>query len=443
MNFKSEMNLKEFLRFLVPSILVLAFMSAYQIVDGYFISAYVGSNALAAVNLIIPMNSIIFSIGLMFAAGGGALASIKLGEKDTKTASKYVSNLLTVAIIFGLLLTLVSFLFKEQILALLGVNEELWGYASVYSTYIFITFPFLIAKMEFAGFLRAEGRPKISLIMSVVGGIVNIVLDYLFIVVLDMGVAGAGLGTMLGIMISLIYAIVYFSSPKSVFNFGFYRIDWKFLKSVVFNGSSEMVSELSIGFTALVFNLLCLKYAGNDGLAAISVILYIHLFVGNSFFGFAIGTAPLISYYYGSKNLEALKKAKKYALNTLLLVSPVIVGMVFLGKSILVSIFFDPANPAYDLAVQGLAIFTFGFLFVGYNMFGSAMFTALSNGKISAMISFAKSFIIFSIIAYLFPRYMGVEGIWLIMPSVEAIIAFLVFYLTQEKRMLKYYAFAN
>ena len=441
MNFKKEMNLKEYLRFLAPSILFLAFISAYQIVDGYFISSYVGSNALAAVNLILPLNSIIFAVGLMFAAGGGALVSMKLGEKDTKTASKYVSNLLMISIVFGLLASVLAFLFKGFILERLGVNSELWEYANLYSIFTFITFPFIIAKMELAGFLRAEGSPKISLIMTIIGGLANIILDFLFIAIFDMGVAGAGLATLLGIIISLIYASIYFKSPKSAFSIGFHSLDFKFLKSVIFNGSSEMVSELSIGFVALVFNLLCLEHAGNDGLAAISVILYIQFFVGNSFFGLVLGTSPLISYYYGAKNLEALKKTKKYALNTLLIVSPIVVGMIFLGKSFLVSIFFDAGNPAYDLAVQGLSIFTFGFLFVGYNMFGSAMFTALSNGKISAMIAFSKTFIVFSIIAYVLPRVMGVEGIWLIMPIVEVSIAFLVFYLTQEKKMKKYYAF--
>ncbi|MCT4587599.1 MAG: MATE family efflux transporter [Carboxylicivirga sp.] len=440
MHFKQEMNVKEFLNFLTPSILVMAFMSAYAIVDGYFISAFVGSDALAAVNLIIPLNSIIFAVGLMFAAGGGALISIKLGEKNKETASKYFSNLLLVAIGFGLLVTVVSFLFKEEILGLLGVNEELWNYSSNYSNFIFISFPFLITKMEFAGFLRAEGSPKVSLIMSVIGGLANIILDYLFIVVFDMGVEGAGLATMLGIIIAILYAGRYFASSKSSFSFGFHPIDFKFMKEVIFNGSSEMVSELSIGFTALVFNLLCLKYAGNDGLAAISVILYIHLFVGNSFFGFAIGTAPLISYYYGSKNIKALRKVKKYALNTLLAVSPIVVSMVFISKSLLVSIFFDANNPAYELAVQGLSIFTFGFLFIGYNMFGSALFTALSNGKISAMISFTKSFIIFAIMAFMLPKLMGVDGIWLIMPVVEISIAMLVFYLTRENRQKAYYA---
>ncbi|MCT4637143.1 MAG: MATE family efflux transporter [Bacteroidales bacterium] len=439
MHFKKEISLKEFLKFLAPSVLVMIFISTYVIIDGFFISRYVGSEALAAVNLIIPVNSVIFSIGLMFAAGGGALTSIKLGENDKKTASRYFSNLLVVAIGFGVIATIVSIFFRANILGFLGVNSSLWNYANIYSLFTFITFPFLIGKIIFAGFLRAEGNPKAALILAIVGGVANIIMDYIFIVLLDMGVAGAGLATMLGYVVSLIYGARYFSSPKSTFRFGFHKIDRKFLSSVIFNGSSEMVSELAIGFTVLVFNLLCLKYAGNNGVAAISVILYINLLVGNSFYGFAMGTAPLISYYYGKKDTKTLRNVRRYALNSMLIASPVIVAFIFFSKSLLVSIFFDASNPAFNLAVNGLSVFAFGFLLTGYNMFGSSMFTALSNGKISAFISFTKSFVVFAAIAYLLPLIMGVEGIWLIMPVVELTIAFLVFYLTREQRMRKYY----
>jgi Na+-driven multidrug efflux pump len=161
--------------------------------------------------------------------------------------------------------------------------------------------------------------------------------------------------------------------------------------------------------------------------------------VGNSFYGFAMGTAPLISYYYGKKDIKTLRNVRRYALNSMLIASPVIVAFIFFSKSLLVSIFFDASNPAFNLAVNGLSVFAFGFLLTGYNMFGSSMFTALSNGKISAFISFTKSFVVFAAIAYLLPLIMGVEGIWLIMPVVELTIAFLVFYLTREQRMRKYY----
>ena len=435
MNFKEEINLKEFFRFLTPSVLNMMFISAYLITDGYFVSRFVGSDALAAVNLIIPANSIIFAIGLMFAAGGGALISIKLGEGDKKTASRFFSNVFMVAIVLGIVISAGTFLFKDQILSLLGVNSELWGLANSYSFYTFLTFPLLISKIMFAVILRAEGNPKASLYVSVVGGVANVILDFLFIVIMDMGIAGAGLATMLGFIIAILYGIKHFRSDKTSLKFGFHPIDRKFISSVIFNGSSETVSELAIGFTALIFNLLCLKYAGNDGIAAISVILYINMLVGNSFYGFAMGAAPLISYYYGKKDITTLKKVKRYTLNSLLTISPIIVVAIVIGKSQLVSVFFDSSNPAFEIAIQGLSIFAFGFLLTGYNMFGSVMFTALSNGKISAIISFSKSFVIFSLIAYILPKSMGLKGIWFIMPSVELSIAFLVFYLTREKRM--------
>ncbi|TKG97429.1 MATE family efflux transporter [Puteibacter caeruleilacunae] len=438
MKFKKEINAKEFFRFLVPSILNMLFIAAYIITDGYFVSRFVGSDALASVNLIIPVNSAIFAIGLMFAAGGGALISIKLGEGDKETASKYFSNLLLVAVILGAIISAIFFLFKGTALSLLGVNSELWEYADTYSFYTFLTFPLLIGKIIFAVLLRAAGDPKASLIVSVVGGVTNVVLDFLFIVILDMGIAGAGLATMLGFAVAWIYSLWYFRSSKSLLKFGFYPINKKFMTSVVVNGSSEMISELAIGFTALIFNHLCLKYAGNDGIAAISAILYVNLLVANTFYGFAMGAAPLISYYFGKKDFDNLNKVRKYTLDSLMLVSPILVAAIILGKDYFVSIFFEASNPAYDLAVQGLSIFAFGFLFIGYNLYGSAMFTALSNGKISALISFSKSFVIFSIIAYALPKMMGVNGIWLIMPLVELTITFMVFYLTRERRMKKY-----
>lgn len=438
MHFKKQITSKDYLSFLLPSVLVLMFISTYQIVDGYFISAFVGPDALASINLIMPINSIIFAIGLMFAAGGGAMASIKLGENDKETASKYFSNLLIVAIGFGIVIMLISFLFHNQLLNFLGVNESLWDNAKTYSIYSILTFPFLITKVIYAGFLRAEGNPKISLTMTIIGGVANLALDYLFIVVFKMGVAGAGLGTMSGIIIALIYGTSYYASEKATFRFRFYALDFTFLKNAIFNGSSEMVSELAIGFTALIFNLLSLKYAGNNGVAAISVILYIHLFVGNSFQGFAIGTAPLLSYHYGAGNFDTLKKVMKYARNFLLITSPLVVMMTLLGKSSLVSLFFNESHATYSLAVNGLFIFSFGFLLVGYNMYGSAMYTALSNGKISAIISFSKSFVLFPLAAFILPKWLGIKGIWLIMPVVESITAVLVFYLTREKQLSQF-----
>jgi putative MATE family efflux protein len=436
--FKKDISFKKFIMFLIPSIAVMAFMSTYAIVDGYFISKYVSSDALAAVNLILPINSIIYAVGLMFAAGGGAFASIKLGEGDFKTASKFFSNLMMVAVVFGLVVMLIALAFKSQLLVFLGLDGALYSYGSVYSIFAIVTLPFIITKMIFAGFLRAEGKPKVSLKMSILGGSINMVLDFIFIVVMKMGVAGAGLGTLLGIIISLIYAGRYFESEKSVLKFKLTAIEWKVVVDSMVNGSSEMVSELAIGFTSFVLNTLTIRHFGKDGVAAIAVILYVNFFASMIFQGIAIGTSPLLSYHYGAKNYSALKKIRKYASYTIGVTSLVLSMIVLFNNYSLVSIFFSSDNMAHSIAVNALSVVAFAYLLMGVNMYGSAMYTALSNGKISAVISFSKTFVIFAGASYIIPKIMGSEGIWFILPIVEVITALMVFYLTRERQLRKY-----
>jgi len=435
MGFKNDLTGKDFLRFVVPTIVVNMFMSLYAIVDGFFVSKYVGSNALASINLIIPINTIIYAVGLMFVSGGCAFASIKLGEGDKAAASKFFSNLLSVAIGFAIVVMALALLFKGQLLNFIGVNDDLYPYASVYIVYCVVTLPLLITKMIFAGFLRAEGNPKISLKMSVLGGVINMILDYVFIVILDMGIAGAGLATLLGIVTAVIYAGRYFASQTSIFKFKLAPIDAKLLKDTMINGSSEMVSELAVGFTAFVLNTLTLKYLGNDGVAAIAVVLYINFFASMAFQGFAVGIAPLLSYYYGAKNLTTLKKVRGYARNTLLIISPILVAFILLNRSMLVSIFFDSANPVHAIASNGLFVFSFAFFVMGFNFYGSGMYTAFSNGKISAIIAFSKTFIFFLAGAYLLPKLLGSNGIWLISPAAEIVTAAIVCFLTREKQL--------
>lgn len=438
MGFKEKFTFKEFIMFLIPSIAVMAFMSAYAIVDGYFVSTYVGSDALAAMNLILPINSIIFSVGLMFAAGGGAFAAIKLGEGDSESASSFFSNLLVVAFSFGALVMLVAFLFKDSVLGFLGVNESLYSYASTYSRYTFITFPLLISKMIFAGFLRAQGKPTLSLKMSILGGVVNMILDYLFIGVLRMGVAGAGLATMLGIASALIYAGKYFSAKEALIHFKIAPIDFKIIGQTMVNGSSEMISELAVGFTTLVLNLLTIQYLGNDGAAAIAVILYINFFASMIFQGIAIGVSPLLSFYYGAKNYKALKEIRTYARYLIIGISILTTGTILVARADLVSLFFSGDSSAYAIAIQGMFTVSFAYLFMGMNMYGSAMYTAFSNGKVSAFISITKTFVIFSITALLIPKIFGGAGIWLILPIVELAAGVIVFYFMREKQLRRF-----
>lgn len=272
--------------------------------------------------------------------------------------------------------------------------------------------------------------------MSIIGGITNITLDYIFIVKLNMGIAGAGLGTFLGCITSVLIAIYFFTGNRSKFVIRLQSIDWSFMKNTIFNGSSEMVNEIALAFSTFIFNILTLKYFGNSGVAAISVILYVNFLFSSIFIGFASGVAPLLSYHYGAQNIEVLKKITKYTKKTLLVISPTIFIITIVSTPLLTGIFLPKTDQAYELATQGLYIFTFAFLFSGLNMYGSSFFTALSNGKISAMISFGKTFIFFSIFAFLLPLYVGVDGIWMIMPFTEALTSIVVILLMKKKSPL-------
>jgi putative MATE family efflux protein len=435
MAFKRTITGKEYIKFVLPSIVVMVSLSVYMIIDGYFVATYVGSDALAAMNLIMPLNSVIHAVALMFTAGGGALISIKLGENDKKSASQYFSTLLTVAVTLSIVAAVGCYIFQDTLLNFLGVNESLYAYAGVYSNYIIGALPLLILNIFFADFLRAGGKPKASMVMGLLGGMANVILDYLFIVILDMGIAGAGLGTVLGIVSALVYGVRYYRSSSAVFTYTLCPIDWRLLKNTMANGSSEMVGELAVGYTTWLLNILCLKYAGTDGVAAISVILYINFFVSCIYIGLSIGTAPLLSYHYGAKNQQTLQSIMGYAQKMLLFISPIAVAFIWLFSPNLVSVFIDASALAHKHAIQGLYVFAFSLLLVGYNLYNSAMFTAFSNGKISAVISFSKTFIFISLGAVILPPLFGLKGVWLVVPMAELVTAVMVFYLTREKQL--------
>lgn len=438
MIFREKITPMSFTKFILPSILVMLCISIYTVVDGIFVARFVGSNALAAINIVLPLYTIAFAVGIMFSTGGGALVSIKLGQKHIKEASENFTQLLVVGISFGILATVICLLFRNHLLQFLGATTALKPYAKDYSFFMIISFPVLICKVLFEGFLRADGNPGLSLKMSILGGVTNIVLDYIFIVPMGMGISGAGLGTFLGAFISLFIGFAHFQSGRSVLSFSLSPIDYSFLLKTVTNGSSEMVNEIAIAFTTLVFNTLTLKYAGNSGVAAISIILYINFIFSSIYIGFSTGVAPLISYQYGARNEKELNTVLLYCRRFLMICSPFLFVITLITTPLLVSIFVNQSDPVYSIAVQGLYLFSISFIFNGLNMYGSGLFTALSNGKISALISFSKTFIFFLIGSLTLPVLFKLTGVWLIQPLAEGICAILVVYFMKSKSNKKY-----
>ena len=414
-----NLNVKNFTRFVIPSILLMVFVSVYTTVDGIFIARFVGPEALGGLNLSMPIYSIAFAVGIMFSTGGSAVIAIRIGQGKKEKAAADFTFLTTAGILFGILATLLCLAFRKELVSATGAGPAVLPYTIEYSLFLILSFPFLIAKVIFESMLRVDGKPRLALDMTILGGVINIVLDYIFMGPMKMGIAGAGLGTLLGIIISLIPGFLRFCSHDSLLRFRWERPDGRFLWSTISNGSSEMVNEAAIALTTIVLNTLALRHMGDQGLAAIAVIMALN-FLGSSFMlGYAYGVSPLVSYNYGRGSRENQQKIMLYSMRVLAAGGLVFFGLTQIFAVPLTEIYLERGTRAFSLALRGLRFTAFGFLISGINIYASALFTAFENGKVSALISFLKSFVIFIIAALILPPLLGENGIWLIYPITE------------------------
>lgn len=436
LEFSKKLSFIEFLKFISPAIISMIFISLYTIIDGIFVSTLVGSDALASINIILPIISIIFSIAVMFGTGGSAIISRMLGQKNIKKASEIFSFLSFTALLIGTIIGIILFIFIDDISIMLGATSKLLPYCISYGKIIALFTPVFILKSLAEYYIRTDGDFKFSLYISVMGGIINIVFDYLFIKIFNLGISGAAYATVLGVFISLIFGIVYFLKNTSTLKFIKFKFHSKTLIKTLINGSSEMVTELSTGITTLIFNVIALNYAGEDGVAALTIVLYAHFLLISTYLGFTSGISPLISYNYGANNSEKLKETFNYS-KLFLIISSVLIFIVSIifAKNI-VSVFVKPDNPVYLLGLNGLKIFSIAFLFVGINIFASGLFTAFSNGKISSLISFARSFVFVIIGALILPPLFKLDGLWLVVPFAEILTILISIYFIKKYKHL-------
>ncbi len=286
------------------------------------------------------------------------------------------------------------------------------------SHYLLFTIPILLMN-NFTLYMIASEKATLSLICSVSGGVLNIVLDYVFIGLLDMGISGAAIATGLGYSVTAVVGLFVFSRKKSLLHFTKPALRWKVLASAATNGGSEMATALVTGIITMLFNWTMLRYVGEDGVAAVTIIMYVLMFASSLYTGYSYGVAPMLSYYYGEKNYEKLKKLVYTSLKVIAVISLVTAAFSFAATRPLVSIFARPDNPVYDLAVTGNRICTLALFFIGFNIFASGMFTALSNGFVSAVLAFSRSFVFMLITMLILPAVFGINGIWLATPAAE------------------------
>lgn len=423
------------LKFAIPSIIMMLFMSLYTIIDGIFISRFIGSNALSSLNIVFPIFSISISIATMLATGGNAIISKYMGQGNYKKARQSLSLFVFITVIISLTVLILTRTFLVPISRFLGATDILlYDCVSYLGTYILFISACMLQTL-FQSYLVTAGHPAIGLALTVCAGIFNAVLDYVFIVIFKMGIAGAALATGIGECIPAISGLLFFTFSKKELHFTRFKFMPKELLLACYNGSSEMVTQLSNAVITFLFNIILLRLAGETGIAAITILLY-GQFAFNAFYmGFSIGIAPIIGFQYGASGKSELKNIYKISFIFVAISSVIITATAILLSPYIIGIFTnDPAT--YELAYTGFRIFAINFLLSGVNIVSSGFFTALSNGKISAVISFCRT-LIFTIASLLIlPEFIGINGVWLAIPVAELLTAFVCFYM-HKKYFLK------
>ncbi|MGN0710194.1 MAG: MATE family efflux transporter [Anaerovoracaceae bacterium] len=417
-----EFTFPGLIKFAIPTITMMIFTAMYTLVDGLFVSHFVGTDALSSVNIAYPFFNVIIAIGVMLGSGGSAIIAKKMGEGSHREAKENFSLILYFGIFVGLLIMLFSGLFMENLMRLLGADDNLIQGCLDYSYMILpFTIP-TILQMAFQYLFVTAGNPKLGLVLTIMAGITNMILDYVFIALLDLGVKGAGLATGMGILIpSGVGFLMFIFNRKGTLCLVKPHIHPKVILKSCTNGASEMVTEMSNAIIACLYNIVMMRLIGSDGVAAISIILYLDFLMKAVFLGFAMGVAPIISYNYGSQNIRQLKKLFKYSISFVLTVSMATFTFALTGASFLAGLFAEPGTHVHELAVTGFKIYCFGFLFTGISIFSSAMFTAFSNGLVSAIISFFRTFLFLAAGLIILPFIIGVTGAWISAPVAEGV----------------------
>ncbi len=425
------------LRFSMPSIIMMIFTSVYGVVDGIFVSNFAGKTPFAAINLIMPYIMMLGTVGFMVGTGGTALISKTLGMGDKRQANEIFSMLTVTCVIGGVVLTGLSLVFLRPAAILLGAEGEMLENCVLYGRIVLPASTAYILQFAFQSFCVTAEKSNLSLIMTVVSGCCNIVLDALFVAVFRWGLAGAAAATAISQVIGAVIPIVYFARPNnSLLRFRKFRFHGKALWRTCTNGSSELMSNLSMSLVGMLYNLQLLHYAGEDGIAAYGVIMYVNLFFLAIFIGFVIGAAPLIGYNHGADNRAELKNLFRKSLVIIGVTALAMTAAAILLAKPLASIFVSYDQALMDMTVRGFIIYSLSFLLCGFNIFGSSMFTALNNGLISAVISFMRTLVCQIAAVMLLPVIWGVDGIWLSIVAAElvALILTVICFIAFRKR---------
>ncbi|MBP3494937.1 MAG: MATE family efflux transporter [Clostridia bacterium] len=433
-------NYKKLLRFTLPSIVMMVFTSIYGVVDGLFVSNIVGSTSFAAVNFIMPVLMILGAVGFMFGTGGSALVAKTMGQGEGEKAKRLFSLIVYTTAISGAIIAVIAFILMRPIASLLGAEGNMLEACVIYGRIITVALPFYMLQFLFQSFFITAEKPTLGLIVTVIAGVTNMVLDALFMAGFGWGLVGAAVATALSQVVGGIIPIFYFIFVRNgVLSLTKTKFDGRAIGAACINGSSELMSNIAMSLVSMVYNVQLLNYAGENGISAYGVLMYVNFVFISVFIGYSVGASPVIGYHYGADNSAELKSLLK---KSLLIIGSASVLMFIIAELLAVpvaAIFVGYDIELYEMTVTAFRISSFTFIFAGIAIFGSSFFTALNNGLISAVISFLRT-LVFQIGAVLLFSYLwGLDGIWLSIVAAEvmAVIITIIFLIT-NKRKYKY-----
>jgi len=427
------------IRFTLPSIAMMIFTSIYGVVDGFFVSNFAGKTPFAAVNLIMPFLMIVATVGFMFGTGGTAIVAKTLGEGDKDRANKYFSLFVYVAFSLGVVFSALGIIFIRPISVLLGAEGELLENCVVYARINLATLPFFILQLLFQSFFVTAEKPQLGFAVTVSAGLTNIVLDAVLVVLLpqEYKLAGAAVATAMSQVVGGAVPLFYFfRKNSSILRLGKTTLDVRAIVKACTNGSSEFMSNISMSIVGMLYNMQLLKYAGENGVAAYGVMMYVSMIFSSAFIGYSIGTAPVISYHYGANNHTELKGLLRKSLFMMGIFGTCMVIAAEVSALPLAQIFVGYDLSLMELTVSGFSIFALSFIFMGFAIFGSGFFTALNDGLTSALISFLRTLVFQVAAVLLLPIIWEINGVWIsiIVAEFMAVLLTAVFLIIKRKK---------
>lgn len=428
---------KRLLKYTFPSIMMMIFTSIYSIVDGFFVSNYAGKTPFAAVNFIMPVLMIVGCVGFIFGTGGSALIAVLLGEKRRDKANEVFTQNIVISALLGAVLAIITFIATPKLAALMGAEGQLLSDSVLYCRINLISLPFFVLQFHFQCLFATAEKPRLGLIVTVAAGSANIILDFVFVGIFKWALVGAAAATVISQIVGGLAPLIYFGRKNtSLLRLTKFHFSGKSLLKTLTNGSSEFLSNVSMSLVSMLYNIQLLRYSGENGVAAYGVLMYVGMIFQSIFIGYAVGSAPIVSYNYGAERYDELKNLKKRGTSIIIASSIMMLlfGEIF-GKPFS-RVFVGYDEELLDITAHAFAIFSFSFLFSGYSIFGSSFFTALNNGLISALISVLRTLVFQVLFVLILPIFFGLDGIWLsiIGAEVASVLVTLTFMIKLKKR---------